>query len=127
MSDKAHSYRITVTPLDGTSVWGRVEFTHRNHDDIARVVAAAQAGAGLPLEAAAAMALGVKLLSETVLQHRGDPLLAEIRGPLASFHPRPQVPGGGRRWRPSIRRIEALHFPSRTVTPKLPPHSKGTS
>jgi hypothetical protein len=89
MATKRNTYRVTLTPLaSGTSVKASldpVEFIHHNHDDLARIVGVAQASSGLAAESAAAMAVGLKLLAETVLEHKDNPLFDGVRQPLRDF------------------------------------------
>ena len=89
MATKRNTYRVTLTPLaSDTSVKASldpVEFIHHNHDDLARIVGVAQASSGLAAESAAAMAVGLKLLAETVLEHKENPLFDGVRQPLRDF------------------------------------------
>ena len=87
MGARQNSYLVSLAPLDtgsGASN-GAVEFVHHNHDDIARIVAVAQASSGLSADSAAAMAVGLKLLSQTVLEHKDNPLFDGMRQPLREF------------------------------------------
>jgi hypothetical protein len=86
---KGHAYRVSLTPLneqgqplDGSSA---VEFSHRNHDDLTRIVQLVQASSGLDADSAASLAVGLKLLSETVLQNKGNPMFDVLRVPLREF------------------------------------------
>jgi len=89
MSTKRNTYRVCLTPLAAdTNVKASlepVEFIHHNHDDVARIVGLLQASSGLGAEAAAAMAVGLKLLAQTVLDHKGNPLFDGMRQPLRDF------------------------------------------
>lgn len=89
MATRRNTYRVTLTPLaSDTSVKASleaVEFIHHNHDDIARIVGLSQASSGLAAESAAAMAVGLKLLAETVLEHKDNPLFDGMRQPLRDF------------------------------------------
>jgi hypothetical protein len=78
-----HSYRVTVEPSDGSS--GVIEFTHSNHDDIASIVVKLRVSTGLPAEQAAALGVGLKLMSAVVLEHRHDPLFSGIHAALGDF------------------------------------------
>jgi hypothetical protein len=86
---KGHSYRVRLTPLNDLGETledaSPVEFVHRNHDDLARIVQRVRASAGLDTDSAASLAVGLKLLSETVLQHRANPLFDGLRAPLRDF------------------------------------------
>ena len=61
-------------------------FEAGNHDDLFRIVGL-QRGSGRfdDADEAAAFAIGLKLLSETVLKHRDDVLLQQLRAPLGDF------------------------------------------
>lgn len=89
MATRRNTYRVTLTPLasdaDVKASLEAVEFIHHNHDDVARIVGLAQASSGLSAESAAAMAVGLKLLAETVLQHKDNPLFDGMRQPLRDF------------------------------------------
>lgn len=89
MAAKRNTYRVTLTPLaSDASIQASleaVEFIHHNHDDVARIVGLAQASSGLNAESAAAMAVGLKLLAETVLEHKDNPLFDGMRRPLRDF------------------------------------------
>lgn len=86
---KGHPYRVRVTALDehGQPLGDAtpVEFIHRNHDDIPHIVRLMQGTSGLDSDASASLAVGLKLLSETVLQNRNDPLFDVLRAPLRDF------------------------------------------
>jgi hypothetical protein len=83
---KGHAYRVRLTPVDehgeSTDRQGSVEFSHRNHDDLARIVQLVRESSGLDADSSATLAIGLKLLSETVLQHKGNPLFDGLRAPL---------------------------------------------
>lgn len=89
MNAKRNTYRVCLTPLaadtDIKASLEPVEFIHHNHDDVARIVGMLQASSGLHAEAAAAMAVGLKLLAQTVLDHKGNPLFDGMRQPLRDF------------------------------------------
>jgi hypothetical protein len=73
-------------PPDGS---GPLEFAHRNHDDVLRIVqmmqGSMQSSSNLDADAAASHAVGLKPLSETVLQHKHEPLFDVLRAPLHEF------------------------------------------
>ncbi|CAH2602995.1 conserved protein of unknown function [Rhodovastum atsumiense] len=89
MSTRAYTYRITVTPT-GTprpeeAVRPPLSFEVSNHDDILAIVERSRRLTGLPPDTAAAMAVGLKLLGEVVLQEKVNPLFDPLRGALRSF------------------------------------------
>jgi hypothetical protein len=87
--NKGHTYRVTVTEITGTG--DRVEplsevvSTHRNHDDLARIVMLVRESSGLDADSSAALAVGLKLLGHTVLEHKVNPLFDVLRTPLREF------------------------------------------
>ena len=89
MSATGYTYRITVTPT-GTPhgdapLRPPFDFAVTNHDDILAVVERARGLTGLPPDTAAAMAVGLKLLGEVVLQEKKNPLFDPLRGALGEF------------------------------------------
>ena len=72
---KHHRYRITVEHIadkDGASVQeAPIVFETPSHDDIAQTVQRAQQGQGLDEATAQRMTVGLKLLGEVILEHRG--------------------------------------------------------
>lgn len=87
MSLKRHAYQVQLHPLDADSPQaGKViEFHHCNHDELSGIVDRVRATSGLPVESAAALAVGLKLLAQTMLDHRDDPLFQGLRPPLRDF------------------------------------------
>ena len=86
---KQPQYRITVehrqTPT-GVLVTGEaLVFAARNHDDLFAIVERARAKTGLSADDAAALIIGLKLLSEIALENRGHPLFSDLREPLHEF------------------------------------------
>lgn len=80
-----HTYRVTLIPIADSGAERAVWFTHRNHDDIASIVKKTAKSTGLQYQDAAALAVGLKLLSATVLEHRNDPLFSGIHAALGEF------------------------------------------
>ena len=56
-----------------------------NHDDIIGIVERARASTGLEPDAAASMAVGLKLLSEVMLQEKNNPLFDPLRSGMREF------------------------------------------
>jgi hypothetical protein len=80
---KQHRYRITVEHLalpDGSAPTHTepLEFEVGNHDDLLGIVTRSKQRGDLPPGDATAFAVGFKLFSEVMLQHRGLPLFAEF-------------------------------------------------
>jgi hypothetical protein len=87
--NKGRTYRVTVTEItdagDGVAPLNELVFTHRNHDDLARIVLLVRESSGLDADHSAALAVGLKLLGQTVLEHKANPLLDGLRTPLREF------------------------------------------
>lgn len=79
---KQHQYRITIEHLaDATGrPVGRAPYSFEigNHDDLLQIVEHMQARAQFAPDTAAALALGIKLFSEVMLENRGHPLFADV-------------------------------------------------
>ncbi len=90
MAAREHRYRITLehlaTPREDQPLQAPLTFEAGNHDDLFRIVGL-QRGSGRfdDADEAAAFVLGLKLLSETVLKHRDDELLQQLKTPLGDF------------------------------------------
>jgi len=87
---KQHRYRITVEHLalaDGSTPPGPRSFSFDvgNHDDLLAIVERARGRGDLPAADAVPFAIGLKLFSEVMLQHRGLPLFEGFAGPFKAF------------------------------------------
>lgn len=86
---KGKLYRITVEELDGQTrqplAGASLGFLAQCHDDIAGIVARVRNRGDLAADESAAMAVGLKLLGEVALQHRHEPLFAELGPQLGAF------------------------------------------
>lgn len=87
---KQHRYRITVEHLalpDGSPPPGArsLSFDVANHDDLLAIVERALGRGDLPAADAVPFAIGLKLFSEVMLQHRGLPLFEAFGGPFKAF------------------------------------------
>ena len=85
-----YTYRITVESLGNPAqpnalAVGHKTFQIKNHDDILKIVESVQAKDLLDSEKSAALAIGLKLFSEIVLEKRLDPLFAPLLDPLHAF------------------------------------------
>ena len=83
-------YRITLEPLEATTqsqaAQGRpTQFQAQNHDDLSKIVEAVWSKGILDADKSAALAVGLKLFSEIVLEKRNDPLFAPLWEPIRSF------------------------------------------
>jgi len=87
---KKHRYRITVDHLalpDGHTPPAAPPLILEvgNHDELAGIVARARQRGDLPSDDAAAFAIGLKLFSEVMLQHRELPLFADVAPHFKAF------------------------------------------
>lgn len=87
---KQHRYRVTVEHLalpDGSlpEPSRSLSFETGNHDDILAIVARMSQRGDLPQDDAMALAVGLKLFSEVMLQHRGHPLFADFAPHFKAF------------------------------------------
>ena len=84
-----YTYRVAlkhVSASSGNPVHGGVcEFETTNHDDILQIIERARQNSILPEEDVAAFCLGLKLLAEVVMKHRGEPLFSEFWPHLGDF------------------------------------------
>lgn len=85
-----YNYRITVELLGATAQLEPSEdrftrFQVQNHDDLLKIVEAIRCKGILDGEKSAALAIGLKLLSEIVLEKRRDPLFEPLLKPVQSF------------------------------------------
>lgn len=87
---KQHRYRVTIEHLalpDGHPPESpqTLSFETGNHDDILAIVGRVRERGDLPEADATALAVGLKLFSEVMLQHRGLPLFAEFAPHFKAF------------------------------------------
>ena len=85
-----YNYRITLEPLESgtqpqTFKVRTTQFQVQNHDDLSKIVEAVRSKGILNTDKSAALAVGLKLFSEIVMEKRNDPLFAPIWDPLRSF------------------------------------------
>lgn len=86
---KTHRYRIRVEPLaqpDGVAiVQGALSFEVANHDDLLAIVDRVNAATAFDRNDATALAVGLKLFTGVMLQHRHDPLFADVQPAMRAF------------------------------------------
>ncbi len=87
---RQHHYRVTVEHLalpDGSAPMPprSLQFEVGNHDDILAIVERMRGRSDLPTSDATALAVGLKLFSEVMLQHRGLPLFADFAPHFKAF------------------------------------------
>jgi hypothetical protein len=85
----SYRYRITVEKLAGAkgeAVQGEsLSFEIANHDDILAIMEHMRSRLPFGADTVASLGLGLKLFSEVALNHRDDPMFAEIRPALGGF------------------------------------------
>jgi hypothetical protein len=85
----AHTYRITLEytggRAEGPQAAAPLSFTASNHDNLFEIIAKVQSSGMFDPDTAASLALGMKLFSEVMLQHRKDPLFEPIAGAYREF------------------------------------------
>jgi hypothetical protein len=78
----AHQYRVTLEYLGGKHAGPELHkplsFEAGNHDDLFEIIHNVQRARLFDEDTSAALALGMKLFSEVVLEHRKDPLFQQI-------------------------------------------------
>ncbi len=83
---KKHHYRITVEALEPeANQQTALTFNARSHDDLFAIVEKSRRAGTLSDDDSAAMAIGLKLLGEIVLEHREEPLFKEFFGHIGAF------------------------------------------
>lgn len=89
----AHQYRITLEYLGGKHAGAEwhspVSFETGDHDDLFKIIHSVQNAQLFEEDTTTALALGMKLFSEVMLQHRKDPLFepltADYRDYMGNF------------------------------------------
>lgn len=85
----AHTYRITLEytggKAEGPDAPAPLSFTAANHDNLFEIVERVRRSGRFDQDTAAALAVGMKLFSEVLLQHRDDPLFGPIAGAYREF------------------------------------------
>ena len=78
----AHRYRITMEYLGGKHAGPELHpplsFEVGNHDDLFNIIAKTRQAQAYDTDTAAALALGMKLFSEVMLQNKKDPMFAPM-------------------------------------------------
>ncbi len=102
MTNRHYSYRITVTPTgtpgENASLRPALFFDATNHDDILALVERARGSTGLAPDAAASMAVGLKLLGEVMLHEKDNPLFDPLRGGMREFIGNLKALGRNKSW-----------------------------
>ncbi|WP_085315292.1 DUF3861 domain-containing protein [Derxia lacustris] len=87
---KQHRYRITVEHLSDpqgapSTHAAPLQFETGNHDDILAIVERMQARGDFAPDTGAALAVGLKLFSEVMLENRSHPLFSEFSAHFRDF------------------------------------------
>ncbi len=86
---KKHLYRITVEYLadaDGQPVDAApLQFAAPNHDDVFALVAKMRQRSGIGADDAARFVVGLKLMSEAMLENKDDPLFVALKPHFGEF------------------------------------------
>ena len=85
-----YSYRITVESLGNLALptapkGGTATFEIQNHDDLLKIMESVRGKELVDPDKSAALAIGLKLLSEIVLEKRNDPMFVPLLEPLHAF------------------------------------------
>jgi hypothetical protein len=81
-----HKYVVTLKELDSFNANAALtSFEVSNHDDLLWIIEAVRTKQILDKDKSAALAVGLKLFSEVVLEKRRDPLFAPMVEPLRAF------------------------------------------
>ena len=86
---KKYRYQITVKSLDSVEGGGRsdapVTFNVENHDNIFAVIRRTKKRLDFEPEAATSFAVGLKLMTEVLLENRSNELFAELKPAMVEF------------------------------------------
>lgn len=87
---KQHRYRVSVEHLcdarGAPSTYAEpLRFATGNHDDILAVAERVRRDSGLPADSATALAVGLKLFGEVLLENRGHPLFEAFAPHFGTF------------------------------------------
>jgi hypothetical protein len=84
-----YQYRITVEALGARrgalDHYESLQFCAENHDDLLKIVEAVRSKRLLDTEKSASLAIGLKLLSEVILEKRQDKVFAPLVRPIRNF------------------------------------------
>lgn len=90
MASRGHAFRITVALVtddagEHPGSTAPLTFTHTSHDDIIAVAETVRKSTGLEPDAAAATAVGLKLLGEIMLREKDNTLFDPLRSGIREF------------------------------------------
>lgn len=81
-----YRYRITLESLSPATMDRELKFEVENHDDLFKIANLMKGKFGLDEDATNALALGLKLLGETILKNRENPLFGGFKPQFADFN-----------------------------------------
>lgn len=86
---KQHKYRVTLEHLSNPKGevlgYSPLQFEVGNHDDIFKIIELMRSRDDLGENDATALALGLKLFSEVMLENKGNPLFDSFRKDFGKF------------------------------------------
>lgn len=90
MASASYTYEVSLNLLRGRDGLppqqpATLSFEHANHDDVIAIVERMQSATGLAPDAAAAVALGLKLLGEVMVREKNNALFDPLRGAMREF------------------------------------------
>lgn len=90
MASAGYTYVVSLNLLHGRDGLppreaAGLSFQHVNHDDVLAIVERVRGSSGLGPDAAAAVAVGLKLLSEVMIREKDNSLFDPLRGPVRAF------------------------------------------
>jgi hypothetical protein len=90
MASAGYTYEVSlnlVRDRDGLAPRepATLSFQHVNHDEVIAIVERMRANSGLAPDAAAAVAVGLKLLGEVMLREKNNTLFDPLRGAMREF------------------------------------------
>jgi Domain of Unknown Function with PDB structure (DUF3861) len=90
MTAHGYAYEVSLTLLRGGDGQTALQpkalcFQHVNHDDIIAIVERVRGCSGLAPDAAASVAVGLKLLSEVMIREKDNTLFDPLRGAMREF------------------------------------------
>jgi hypothetical protein len=90
MASVGYTYEVSLNLVRGRD--GRppqepavLSFQHVNHDDVLAIVERMRGNSGLAPDAAAAVAVGLKLLGEVMIREKNNALFDPLRGAMREF------------------------------------------
>ena len=127
MASTGYTYEVSLNLVRGRDGQpprepAALSFEHVNHDDIIVIVERMQGNSGLAPDAAAAVAVGLKLLGEVMLRQKNNALFDPLRGAMREFIGKlKSLPATRARVRREGRATSAPQFRRR----ELPRHMRG--